>query len=95
MGKPRETRAGSTISRSLEPTSAAERTGGLPCVDSVVGEEVAGTGVEEEIQRLDEGQVQTKMSVFGRGFQRHEQNQRFRQVWGQFRPLSGQMASGG
>ena len=65
MGKPRETRAGSTISRSLEPTSAAERTGGLPCIDSVVGEEVAGTGAEEERRRLDDGQMRTKISVFG------------------------------
>ena len=95
LGRHLETRAESTISISLKAISAAERTGGLPCVDSVVGEEVAGTGAEEEIQRLDEGQVQTKMSVFGRVFQRHEQHQRFRQVWGQFRPLSGQMASGG
>ena len=33
----RETRAESTISTNLEPISAAERTGGLPCVDLGVG----------------------------------------------------------
>ena len=59
-----ETRAESTISSRLVIISAAERTGGLPCVDLGVGEEVAGTGAEEERQRLDEGQVRTKISVF-------------------------------
>ena len=36
-------------------------------MDLGVGEEVAGTGAEEERRRrLDEGQVRTKISVFGR-----------------------------
>ena len=35
-------------------------------MDLNVGEEVAGTGAEEERRRLDEGQVRTKISVFGR-----------------------------
>ena len=65
LGRHPETRAESTISTNLEPISAAERTGGLPCVDLGVGEEVAGTGAEEERRRLDEGQVRTKISVFG------------------------------
>ena len=30
-----------------------------------MGEEVAGTGAEEERQRVDEGQVRTKISVLG------------------------------
>ena len=34
-------------------------------MDLGVGEEVAGTGAEDERRRLDEGQVSTKMSVFG------------------------------
>ena len=34
-------------------------------MDLGVGEEVAGTGAEEERGRLDEGQVSTKISVFG------------------------------
>ena len=72
--------AESTISISLEAISAAERTGGLPCVDLGVGEEVAGTGAEEERRRLDEGQVRTKISVFGGGFRRHVQNRRSRLV---------------
>ena len=54
-----------TISISLKAISAAERAGGFPCVDLGVGEEVAGTGAEEERRRLDEGQVRTKISVFG------------------------------
>ena len=32
-----------------------------------VGEEVAGVGAEEESRRIDEGQVRTKISVFGGG----------------------------
>ena len=66
------------MSISLEAISAAERTGGLPCVDLGVGEEAAGAGAEEERRRVDEGQVRTKISVFGVGFRKHVQNQRFR-----------------
>ena len=39
-------------------------------MDLGVGEEVAGTGAEEERQRLDEGQVRTKISVFVGGASR-------------------------
>ena len=55
------TRAEFAISTSLEPISAAERTGGLPCVDLGVGKGVAGAGAEEERQKLNEGQVKTKL----------------------------------
>ena len=65
LGRHPETRAESTISTSLEPISAAEQTGGHPCVGLGVGEDVAETEAEEERQRLDEGQVRTKISVFG------------------------------
>ena len=63
-----------------KPISAATRTRGLPCVDLGAGEGVAGGGAEEERQRLDEGQVRTKISVFGGGFRRHVQNRRSRLV---------------
>ena len=65
LGRHLETRAEFTISMSSEAVSAAEGTGGLPCVDSAVGEEVAGTGAEEERRRLDEGHVRTKISMLG------------------------------
>ena len=48
LGRHPETRAEFTISTSLEPISAAEPTGGHPCVDLGVGEEMAGTRAEEE-----------------------------------------------
>ena len=63
----RKARAESMNSISLEAISAAERTSGLPCVNLGVGEEVAGAGAEEERRKLDEGQVRTKISVFGEG----------------------------
>ena len=67
LGRHPEIRAESTTSTSLDTNSAAARTGGLPCVDLGVGEEVAGTGAEEERQGIDEGQVRTKISVFAGG----------------------------
>ena len=51
VGRHLETRAESIISANLETISAAERTGGLPCVNLGVGEEVAGAGAEEERRR--------------------------------------------
>ena len=82
LGRHPEKHAESMISTGLDPISAAEQNGGLPCVYWGVGEAAAGTGAEEERQRLDEGQVRTKISVFGESFRRHVQNRRFRQVWG-------------
>ena len=66
LGRHLEIRAESRISTSLVTNSAAARTGGFPCVHLGVGDGVAGTGAEDERQRLNQGQVRTKISVFGR-----------------------------
>ena len=52
LGRHPDTRAESTISISLKAISAVERTDSLPWVDLGVGEDVAGTGIEEERRKF-------------------------------------------
>ena len=89
----RETRAESTISKSLEPISAAERTGGLPWMDLCRIGSQNNPDITIHSDRVSFGmsadhalRVWDGSGVFQGGI---------REAWNQFRPLSGQMASRG
>ena len=64
-----------------------------------MGEEGIGRRGEREMKRKEKGERrewgEDQYVGVWEGIPIHMQNQRFRQVWSQFRPLSGQVASRG